>query len=429
MIEHKKNLDKFKINERYETEEYIGSGSTGIVYKGRDLLLNKTVAIKILKTELAKNEKFISSLSEELKDVFNLEHKNIVEFYEIIQEKDKYFVVMEYVDCISLQALIVQKNSFNLKFSTEVIYQISEALDYSSKKNIFHKALKPQNILIGANNQIKITDFGFAKAVATAWLTLTGTSPTQVEYMSPEQAEGENADQRTDIYSLGIIAYHLLTGDLPFKREGSSILSVAMKHINSKPESLTLKNPDIPIWLENIILKCLEKSPKLRFQNGQELSLAIRQRDQVTKEFMRKVISEKELVDDKETIEDEDLFKAINEGFSYKSDLNPYSTMILNDLGFEFKNSVSQSNKKISDTEIILNKNTNESINSYFNEDPDKNITYQDLKEAMENSQKANIDMLPSHQDKNIINRFLIILLFFLILVISALVIYIIYAK
>jgi len=425
MIEHKKNLDKFRINERYETEEYIGSGSTGIVYKGKDLLINRLVAIKALKAELSQNEKFINSLSMDLKEIFNLENEHIIKFYELIKEKDRYFVIMEYFDSVSLDEMLKKGKEFSIDFSINLISQVSDALNYCSRKNIFHKALKPENILITKENKIKITDFGFAKAIATAWLTLTGTSPTHVEYMSPEQAEGEPSDQRTDIYSLGIIAYQLLTGEVPFKREGTSILSVAMKHINSKPELLTIKNPNIPTWLENIVLKCLEKSPNSRFEHGSDLLMAINNRDEITKKFMRKVIYENDEVfeDDKLDIENNELLQAINEGFAYKPNFDSHSTLIVNDIKAELERSKTYFNKNT--TEIILRNTVEDQIDKYFVEDNSDSISsFQDLKDIIGDEDNSQI-----REEKNSINKILIYSLILLLTVIFILLGYILSLK
>ena len=436
MIDNKKNLDKFKIADRFETEEYIGSGSTGIVYKAKELSSDKIVAIKALKTDLSKNEKFISSLSNELKDIIGLDHKNIVRFYELIPHNNRYFLIMEYVEGISLEKLIGNKKSLSLEFSINLLSQIAEALDYSLKKNVFHKALKPHNILIGNDNKIKLTDFGFAKAVATAWLTLTGTSPTQVEYMSPEQAEGENIDQRTDIYSLGIIGYQLLTGEVPFKIEGTSILSVAMKHINSKPDSLILKNPDIPIWLEKIIIKCLEKDPNNRYQSGKELLQDLNQRDEVSKKIIRQMIDQNEDLisedldfDQEKLIDDDELSKVINEGFSYNPDFEipeKSSTVIINDFENFIKNH-SSARSNLHKTEIIAKPKLVEETSI---KPPPPPVIDEDL---TDNQNLSQIDQLEEDNPiiskdvnaKNSLNNLLIIFSAILIIIIVLLLLYI----
>lgn len=387
MIENKKNPDKFKVGDLYETEEYIGSGSTGVVYKAIRTDTKEKIAIKVLKTELTKNYKFINILTEELKDIFTLEHQNIVKFFDILNENDKYFIIMEYFESKSLEEFIKERKKISIDDSIKILEQCSLALDYSSTKGISHKSLKPQNIIINNNIDIKITDFGFSKAVSTAWLTLTGTSPTQVEYMSPEQAEGENADHRTDIYSLGIIMYQLLTGDVPFKREGTSILSVAMKHINNKPDYLIDKNPEIPIWLENIVLKCLEKSPNSRFQSGKEIYDLIQEKNKKEEDLLESqdIITNNK----KQEITNEELNKTIN------------GTLIINDFKEEIKNNTDKVN--IKDTEITIPKKTQELEEGEFSIKPPIKEELVDELENIISSEKLTNDENYINQNENII--------------------------
>lgn len=419
MIENKKDLDKFKIGNRFETDEYIGSGSTGIVYKGRDLTNNKVVAIKSLKTEFCKNDKFIDSLNNELQELLHLEHQNIIRFYEIIHENDKYFIIMEYVNGQSLEQLLKEKTSIDIHSTVQIISQLAKALNHASEKNIFHKALKPENIIISDNNQVKLTDFGFAKAVSIAWFTLTGTSPTQVEYMSPEQAEGENIDQRTDIYSLGIIAYQMLTGDVPFKRDGTSILSVAIKHINNKAEPLTSKNPAVPVWLDNIILKCLEKSPEKRFQNGKELFEALNKKENVSNLNKTAIISPEDM-----DINTDELNMVLSDSYNYISEPDISSTLIINNFEEELKNHFGQKVSK--DTEIIPSiKRTDilfaKKTRSLEDENIEKNIEYLDKEDIEIYLTEANSK---TKRESNR-NRIMLILFILLILLCSALILYI----
>jgi serine/threonine protein kinase len=353
MIEDKNNPDKFKISDLYETQEYIGSGSTGIVYKATNLKTGETVAIKALKTELTKNYKFMFILNEELKRVFELEHKNIVKFYNIISDNDKHFIIMEYIKGNSLDELIKNKKDISIENAIKIITQCAEGLDYASRHNIYHKSLKPENIIITDDFKTKISDFGFSKAMSTAWLTLTGTSPTQVEYMSPEQAEGESADNKTDIYSLGIISYQILTGTVPFKRDGTSILSVAMKHINNKPDYLIDKNPDIPLWLENIVLKCLEKSPNLRFQTGKDLFEAIMKKGEIEENTSELKQDQLNTIDSK-LINKTELHNVINESNSLRED----DTLIVNNFQEHMINNIDKLITK--ETELTIPKKTQE---------------------------------------------------------------------
>lgn len=278
MSEGKQNsFDNFKIGDNYETIEFLGSDDTGVFYKAKDIALNTFVSIKIIKIELTNNEKFLANLSLEMDSVYKLEHENISGVKKIGKENNKHYIIMEFVDGKLLSEILKEKH-FSINEIIEFLKQLALAIEYASSKGIIHRAIKPDDIFITRDNILKLSGFGFSKAMSTAWLTITGTSISNVEYMSPEQAEGEEIDHRTDIYSFGIIAYEMLTGSVPFKRErGSSILSLAMKHINSLPEPLKNLNTEIPDWLESIVLKCLEKKPSKRFNNGKELFIALEQ--------------------------------------------------------------------------------------------------------------------------------------------------------
>ncbi len=280
-LEHT-NLDRFKLGDRYETIEYIGSGTTGVVYKSKILNFDVPVAIKVLRPELTKNEKFIKFLNHEIAPVFTLNHPNIINVKELTSENGKHFIVMEYVKGKNLEQLLDEKKVFSVEEAVPILEQLALAINYASEKNVIHKAIKPQNILISDENIVKLSDFGLSKAITAAWLTITGSTNANVEYMSPEQAEGEEIDHRSDIYSFGIIAYLILTGEVPFKRDGASILSLAMKHINVKPEPLSVKKPEIPNWLENMVLKCLEKKPENRFKSGKEIFTLLKNNSQNT---------------------------------------------------------------------------------------------------------------------------------------------------
>lgn len=267
------NPDHFKINDTYETEKVAGNGSTGLVYKGINIATKEPVAIKILNHELSKHDKFVQQLKIEIDKIVYLNHPNIVSVKEAGKDGEKCYIILEYVECESLAEYLKKTKVPQISDSVNILKQLALALKYTGDNNLIHKSVTPSNILISSNKQVKLSGFGINSALSTAWLTMTGTSNAHVEYMSPEQAEGEEADYRSDIYSFGIVAYQLLTGEVPFKRDATSksILAVAMKHINSPPPSLSEKNGNIPSWLEDIILKCLEKKAVDRFQSGQEI--------------------------------------------------------------------------------------------------------------------------------------------------------------
>lgn len=417
MLDNKKNLDKFIIANRYETEECIGSGSTGVVYKSKDLKNDSIVAVKILKSELTKNIKFINILKEDLKDVFNLEHENIVKYYDLFEHKDKYYIVMDYIEGSTLEEILNTGNKFSIEQSVELIKQCASGLDYAAKNNTFHKSFKPQNIIIDKENKVKITNFGFSKAISTAWLTLTGTSPTQVEYMSPEQAEGEPANQQSDLYTLGVIAYQLLTGDVPFKRDGTSILSVAMKHINKKPDYLIDKNPDIPLWLENIVLKCLEKSFTLRFKTGEDIIKAIDEMAVIQEE----PISKNEFKDTLNIIHNDELSEILKDNIKVESQKD---TLILHNLKKEDLNNIENSTSK--DTEIVFaSKKTNELDTKVLNSLTDQNEKKENLESNNEPENKVIENKLMDKSNTKLIKP-LILIITILVLLIIGLISYII---
>jgi serine/threonine protein kinase len=264
-------LDQFRVGNSYETVEFLGYGSTGVIYRGRNIILDTPVAIKILNPELSKNDQFMQFLNTEIKSVFKLNHQNIVNVKETGKENDKFYIIMEFVEGESLEKILKEKGKPSLQESVEFLQQLALAIEYANANGVIHKAIKPENILISHDNHLKLTGFGLSKAMATAWITITASSAANVEYMSPEQAEGEDIDHRCDIYSFGIIAYELLTGEVPFKKEGTSILNLAMKHINTMPDPPKLKNPAIPHWLDNIVMKCIEKKPANRYQCGKDI--------------------------------------------------------------------------------------------------------------------------------------------------------------
>lgn len=279
------NFDSFEIGGNYRTLEYIGSGDTGIVYKGLNINLNSFVAIKFLKPELTRSNKFISHLNQELNAVFELNHPNIVNVKEIVKDEDKYYIIMEYVDGVNLHDIIKNNNILPFEVSINIIKQISEGLSYAHSKEVIHRSLQPENIIISKDKKVKIINFGISHAIANTWLTMTGTTVSNVEYMSPEQAEGEIIDYRSDIYSLGIMAYELFTGQVPFKREKQTILQLAMKHINAIPELPSKINKELPSWIEDIIIKCIEKKTSDRFQNLNDIIKAFDNQDDVQKKL------------------------------------------------------------------------------------------------------------------------------------------------
>jgi len=185
MHEVENSLDRFRVGNSYETEQFIGYGTTGVVYRGKNISLDTPVAIKILNPELSKNDKFMQFLNNEIKAVFKLNHPNIVNVKETGCENEKFYIIMEFVEGRSLDEILKEKGHFSITETVEILKQLALAIDYANSNDVIHKAIKPHNILLSTDNHVKLTGFGLSKAMATAWLTITGTSAAHVEYMSP----------------------------------------------------------------------------------------------------------------------------------------------------------------------------------------------------------------------------------------------------
>jgi len=321
---NEEEYESIRISDKYETTEFIASGETGLAYKGIDVETNEVVAIKVLKTELTKNKEFMLHFVEEMNKVLKLEHPNIVKIKDFIRDENKAFIISEFVEGKSLAEKLTEDNKLSISESITILEQVAIALDYAHSQNIIHRAVKPKDIIISNDNQVKIKDFALSKAAATAWITITGTFTGNVEYMSPEQAEGDEIDNRCDIYSLGIVAYQTLTGEVPFKKDGLSVLSIAMKHINRRPEAPSVINSEIPKWLDYIVLKCLEKRPDDRFKTGKELYEIIRSgyRAHVENELKLK-IPVKNILNDLNAQQQEEDRNTVHkkEFFNYKRDI------------------------------------------------------------------------------------------------------------
>ena len=250
-----------KINDRYEIIRSIGEGGMANVYLARDIILERNVAIKILRGDLAGDEKFVRRFQREALSASSLSHPNIVEMYDVGEDNGTYYIVMEYVEGMTLKQLIKKRGSLSL---SEAI-GIKEAHD----SYIIHRDLKPQNILIKENGEVKITDFGIAMALNSTQLTQTNSVMGSVHYLPPEQASGKGATIKSDIYSMGILFYELLTGKLPFK--GDNAVEIALKHMKNDIPSVREINDSIPQSVENIILKATAKNPKNRYESAAEM--------------------------------------------------------------------------------------------------------------------------------------------------------------
>ncbi|MCR8641708.1 Stk1 family PASTA domain-containing Ser/Thr kinase [Paenibacillus sp. N1-5-1-14] len=254
---------------RYEILELIGGGGMALVYKAQDLLLHRKVAIKILRQQYIHDEEFIRRFRREAQSAASLSHPNVVSIYDVGQEEDTYYIVMEYVEGKTLNDLIKEKAPLQVEEAIGIASQISDALDHAHHNEIIHRDIKPHNILIGRNGRVKVTDFGIARATTSSSITQTGSVIGSVHYFSPEHAKGTNAGEKSDLYSLGIVLFQMLTGKLPFR--GENPISVALKHLQEEVASPRSVNPLIPQSVENVILKALRKRPEERYQSAKQM--------------------------------------------------------------------------------------------------------------------------------------------------------------
>lgn len=263
------------LGNRYEIIEKIGGGGMALVYKAKCRLLNRFVAVKILRSEFIEDEEFVKKFKRESQAAASLSHPNIVGIYDVGMEDDIYYIVMEYIKGQTLKELIKQKGALGVDFATNIAIQISSALEHAHRNHIVHRDIKSHNIMIKEDNSVKVTDFGIARAVSSSTITNTGNVIGSVHYFSPEQARGGYTDEKSDIYSLGIVMYEMLTGRLPF--EGESPIAVALKHLQDEAVKPSAINPRIPKSLDDIILKCMDKDVNNRYSSMSEIISDLRQ--------------------------------------------------------------------------------------------------------------------------------------------------------
>lgn len=257
------------LNNRYKIIDTIGRGGMAIVYKAIDLKLNREVAVKVLRDEYTENEQFIRKFDRESQAAAGLTHPNIVSVYDVGVQDNIYYIIMEYVDGITLKQYLNQKGHLDSVEATQFVLEVSSALKCAHDHKIIHRDIKPHNILLTQDLTPKVADFGIARAATSSTVTVTNQTMGSVHYISPEQARGGFVDERSDLYSLGIMYYELLTGQLPYDAESS--VSIAIKHIQEPivpPKDL---NPEIPNSVNDVILKLTQKKPEDRYQNTQEL--------------------------------------------------------------------------------------------------------------------------------------------------------------
>ncbi|MDD5748865.1 MAG: Stk1 family PASTA domain-containing Ser/Thr kinase [Actinomycetota bacterium] len=254
---------------RYFLEQLIGSGGMADVYRAKDNLLGRTVAVKVLHPQFAKDSVFIERFRQEAQAAANLNQPNIVNVYDWGNEDDTYFIVMEYVEGRDLKRIINEGGAILPERAVEIAIAITHALEAAHSHGIVHRDIKPQNIILTVDNTIKVMDFGIARQTGSSAMTQTGTILGTAQYISPEQAQGYTADPRSDLYSLGIVLYEMLTGKAPF--DGDSPVAIAYKHVREDPLPPSMINPDVSPELEAVIMKALAKNPENRYQNAPEL--------------------------------------------------------------------------------------------------------------------------------------------------------------
>lgn len=258
-----------KINDRYQIIRTIGEGGMANVYLAYDTILDRNVAVKILRGDLADDEKFVRRFQREAIAASSLTHPNIVGMYDVGEDNGRYFIVMEYIDGKTLKNLIKKRGALTIPEVIDIMLQLTEGIACAHDSYIIHRDIKPQNVMILDDGRVKITDFGIAMALNSNELTQTNSVMGSVHYLPPEQANGSGSTIKSDIYSLGILMFELLTGKLPFK--GDNAVEIAIKQMKEPIPSVCKINPEIPQSLENVILKACAKNPKNRYENVREM--------------------------------------------------------------------------------------------------------------------------------------------------------------
>ncbi len=264
------------LGERYQLQDPIGRGGMATIYRGRDLRMDRVVAIKVLREVYSTDPKFVQRFQREAKAASSLQHPNIVQVYDYGQTDGNYFIVMELVEGTDLRRYLRSRGLLAVDRAIIIAHDVALGLGAAHRRGIVHRDVKPQNILVGRDGSIKLTDFGIAsvyKDINAERLTTTGMTLGTVQYYAPEQAQGEIVSPAADVYALGIVMYEMLTGRTPF--DGDTPVAVAMQHIQDPPVPPSQLNPNIPPALEEIILRCLEKIPEMRFRDGSSLARAL----------------------------------------------------------------------------------------------------------------------------------------------------------
>jgi len=258
-----------KISDRYQIIKAIGEGGMANVYLAYDTILDRNVAVKVLRGDLAGDEKFVRRFQREALSASSLTHPNIVEVYDVGEDNGQYYIVMEFVEGRHLKELIKKRGKLTISEVIDIMLQITDGMSVAHDSYIIHRDIKPQNIMILENGLVKIMDFGIAMAMNSTQLTQTNSVMGSVHYLPPEQASGKGSTLQSDIYSMGIVMYELLTGSLPYK--GDNAVEIALKHLKESIPSIREKLPNIPQSIENIIIKATAKNPKNRYTDAREM--------------------------------------------------------------------------------------------------------------------------------------------------------------
>lgn len=257
------------LDRRYEILERVGGGGMADVYRAHDMLLDRYVAVKILHAQFANDEEFVTKFRREAQGAAKLSHPNIVNIYDVGQDENKYYIIMEYVSGETLKEMIRRKGNLSVKESLRIAREIGEALEHAHHNNLVHCDIKPHNILVMENGRIKVTDFGIARAATSSTMTYSDNIIGSVHYFSPEQARGSAINPQSDIYSLGVVLYEMLTGAVPFS--GENPVSIALKHLQEEPIHVSKLNNSIPALVEAIVIKAMEKDIENRFKTIKDM--------------------------------------------------------------------------------------------------------------------------------------------------------------
>lgn len=254
---------------RYTILEHIGGGGMADVYRAHDKLLDRSVAVKVLRPQFTNDDEFVTRFRREAQAAARLSHPNIVNMYDVGRDEDTDYIVMEYISGETLKEKIQREGPLPVELAVRIAIEIAEALEHAHQNNLIHCDIKPHNILVTRSGRIKVTDFGIARAVTSATMTHTGTIIGSVHYFSPEQAKGGAIGAKSDIYSLGVVLYEMLTGQVPFT--GETPVSIALKHLQEEPKALHEFNSGVPPLAEAVVLKAMAKEPEGRFESSTEM--------------------------------------------------------------------------------------------------------------------------------------------------------------